>query len=78
MATITIRDVPEAVYERLKALARLRRRSLRTEVIDCLTRHVERSVRSRDESIAKAADLRARLPWVDHALVDRYKRAGRA
>ncbi|MDE0350053.1 MAG: plasmid stability protein [Gammaproteobacteria bacterium] len=78
MRTITIRDVPEAVYERWKALARRRRRSLRTEVIDCLTRHVERSVWSRDESIAKAAELRARLRWVDHALVDRYKRAGRA
>lgn len=77
MATITIRDVPEAVYERLKALARRRRRSLRTEVIDCLTRHVARSVQSRDESIAKAAALRARLPWVDHALVDHYKRGAR-
>ena len=36
MATITLKNIPERVYTRLKELAKLRHRSLNSEIISCL------------------------------------------
>ena len=78
MVSITIKGLPPELHERLKEAARRNHRSLRGEIIACLERHVERLPRRRAELLAEAAALRERLPHVDHALVDEYKRAGRA
>ena len=78
MASITIRNIPPWLLERLKAAARRHHRSLQNEIVACLTRYVEALPRPKTELMAEAAELRAKLPWVDHALVDDYKRAGRA
>lgn len=43
MATLTIKNIPEDLYERLKQRAREQRRSVNSEVIFCL----ESSLRSR-------------------------------
>ena len=78
MASITIKNLPPALHERLKEAARRNHRSLRSEIIACLERHVGRLPRRRTELPAEAAALRERLPRIDHGLVDEYKRAGRS
>ena len=78
MPSITIKSLPSALHEGLKEAARRNHRSLQGEIIACLEHHVERLPRRRAELLAEAAALRERLPHVDHALVDEYKRAGRA
>ena len=77
MVSITIKDLPPELHERLKEAARRNHRSLRGEIVACLERHVERLPRRRAELLAEAEALRERLPYIDHALVDEYKRAGR-
>lgn len=40
MATITLKNIPEPLYKRLKSLAKLRRRSLNSEIINNLEKAV--------------------------------------
>ena len=77
MVSITIKGLSPELHERLKEAARRNHRSLRGEIVACLERHVEKLPRRRAELLAEADALRERLPCIDHALVDEYKRAGR-
>lgn len=77
MASITIKDVPKALHERLKRVAVGNRRSLGSEIIVCLERALEQPTPSKAELMEAAAALRKKLPWVDHQQVEEYKRAGR-
>ena len=77
MASITIKELPTELHERLKAVALRNRRSLQNEIVSCLERHVEQPHASKEELLAQAALLRAKLPAVDHGLVDGLKRSGR-
>lgn len=43
MATITVKNIPDDIYERLKSVAEANRRSLNSEIIVC----IENAVRSR-------------------------------
>jgi plasmid stability protein len=58
MPNVTVKNIPEALYERLKAFAEANRRSINSEIIVC----IERSVASRridpDEVIVSARRLR--------------------
>lgn len=58
MATITIKNIPDDLYENLKKLADMNRRSINSEVIMC----IEKAVRSRpvdpEQVIARARLLR--------------------
>lgn len=78
MPSITIKGISAALHERLKSMARRHHRSLRNEVVACLERYAEPPPRSKVELMAEAAQLRDKLPSVDHDLIDRYKRSGRA
>ena len=77
MPSITIKSVSPELHQRLKGIAQRHRRSLQNEIIACLERHAERPPRTRAELMAEAAELRDTLPYVDHDLVDEYKRSGR-
>ena len=77
MASITIKDVPTELHERLKAVALRNRRSLQNEIVSCLECHVERPRVSKEDLLADAARLRAKLPSVDHDLVDGFNRSAR-
>ena len=77
MTSITIKSVPAQLHERLKSVALRNRRSLQNEVLSCLERHVERPSPSKEELLAQAAALRAKLPALDHGLVDGLKRPDR-
>lgn len=58
MATITVKNIPKDLYERLKKSAAANRRSINSEIIVC----IERAVRSRnidpDEVLTRARALR--------------------
>ena len=77
MVAITIKSLPAEVHERLKRLAAQHRRSLQNEIIFCLERYAKRSVATKEELLARVAQLHADLPEVDHGVVDDFKRAGR-
>ncbi len=77
--TLTLKNIPDDVYERLKASAEANRRSLNSEAIVCLEAvllpgRVEPAAR-----IARARALRASLSTVKFSAhdIDQLKRAGR-
>ena len=58
MPTITIKNIPEDLYERLKEAARAHRRSINSEVIVCIEKAVRSRRRTVDDILARAAILR--------------------
>jgi plasmid stability protein len=60
MATLTVKNIPEPVVERLKHQARLHRRSLNLEVIACLEAAVESSPVDPEALLARIRSLRVR------------------
>ena len=77
--TLTLKNIPGPVYERLKAAAQLHRRSLNSEAIVCLESVLLPTRRSADEHLALARELRASLlkgNFNAHG-IDAAKRQGR-
>ena len=77
--SLTLKNIPDAVYERLKAAALLNRRSLNSEAIVCLESALLPNRVTADERLARARELRASvLPGAFTARdIDAAKRAGR-
>lgn len=77
--TLTLKNIPDDVYARLKASAEVHRRSLNGEAIVCLEAVLCPNVLTTAERLARARALRARLaPTQFHALeIDAFKREGR-
>lgn len=59
MAAITLKGIPDDLYQRLKLAAKAHHRSLNSEVIACLERQLSPHVPSTDERLARARKLRA-------------------
>ena len=79
MATLTIKNVPDELHERLKAQAEQHRRSMNSEAIWILEQVLAPSRRSADEAIARANALYNRIGTTfDAALIEQGKREGRA
>jgi len=78
--TLTLKNIPDAVYERLKASAEVNRRSLNSEAIVCLESVLLQTRLAPSERLARARELRAALtPTKFRARdIDGFKRAGRA
>lgn len=55
---ITIRDIPDEVYEKIKKQAELHHRSINSEIIVCLEKNVQSSRRNPDQIIARAKKLK--------------------
>jgi len=77
--TLTLKNIPEDVYERLKASAAANRRSLNSEAIVCLESVLLPARVTVDERLARARALRAAQPQRGFRAVDidAYKREGR-
>lgn len=58
-AAITLKGIPDGLYERLKLSAKAHHRSLNSEVIACLERQLVPHAVSADERLARARRLRA-------------------
>lgn len=59
--TLTLKNVPDAVYEKLKASAELHRRSMNSEAIVCLEAVLVPTKVAPSERLARARALRAAL-----------------
>lgn len=78
MLNLTLKNIPKELHARLKDSAEKNRRSLNSEI---LTRLEAGFTAPLVDIAAHERALRgfvARLPRVDHAKVNRYKRQGRA
>ncbi len=77
--TLTLKSIPDDVYERLKASAEAHRRSLNSEAIVCLETVLLPGKMAPNERLARARALRASLPKGKFKLqdVDALKREGR-
>jgi plasmid stability protein len=77
--TLTLKNIPDAVYERLKASAESHRRSMNSEAIVCLEAVLLPTKTAPGERLARARALRAGLPAGEFTAsdIDAAKRAGR-
>ncbi len=77
--TLTLKNIPDEVYQRLKASAESHRRSLNSEAIVCLESVLIPGRVAVSERLAKARALRAALPKGKYRAkdIDAYKREGR-
>ena len=78
--TLTLKNIPDSVYERLKAAAELHRRSMNSEAIVCLEAVLLPPRVSPTERLARARELRATLQPAKFLArdIDGLKREGRA
>ena len=78
--TLTLKNIPDAVYTRLKASAELHRRSMNSEAIVCLEAMLVPTEITPAERLGRARELRATLKSARfHARdIDALKREGRA
>lgn len=76
---LTLKNIPDDVYERLKTSAALHRRSINSEVIVCLETVLTPSKVKPAERIARARALRAELSAKKFKVsdIDKMKRADR-
>jgi plasmid stability protein len=78
MANVTIKDVPTRLHQRLKANAKLNRRSLNSEVITLLEAAVEPRKVNVDEILAAARAVRSHVKReLTDQEINRMKRQGR-
>jgi antitoxin FitA len=78
MATVTVKNIPDEIYERLKQSAKSSHRSINGEIIACIERAVQ-GRRNVDEILAEARKIRqwtAAHPLTDEELT-RAKNEGR-
>jgi plasmid stability protein len=76
---LTLKNIPDEVYERLKASAESHRRSLNSEIIVCLESVLIPGRVPPAERLARARALRSALPKVRFKAkdIDAMKREGR-
>jgi plasmid stability protein len=77
---LTLKNIPEEVYKRLKSAAEAHRRSLNSEAIVCLEAALLPRRGAGSERLAAARSLRATLPKAAFRVkdIDGFKRQGRA
>ena len=77
--TLTLKNIPDDVYARLRAQAKLHRRSLNSEAIVCLETMLSVSGGATAERLARVRELRAALGGATFAAsdIDALKRQGR-
>ena len=78
-ATLTLENIPDALYERLKLVTELHRRSLDSQAIICLECVLIPTKPTSGERIARARELRKVLAVAEFRAsdIDVAKRAGR-
>jgi plasmid stability protein len=78
--TLTLKNIPDEIYTRLKDLAAIHRRSLNSEAINCLESVLVHNKISPAERLERARDLRSGLRKTAFRIadLDKLKRPGRA
>jgi plasmid stability protein len=77
--TLTLKNIPDEVYQRLKSAAESNRRSLNSEAIVCLESVLVPGRMPPGERLARARELRRSLPQAKFRArdIDALKREGR-
>jgi antitoxin FitA len=76
--TLTLKNIPDDIYERLKASAAEHHRSLNGEAIACLERSLKPRKVSVEERLRRADELRSRVRGeISPEDIDAFKREGR-
>lgn len=76
--TLTLKNIPDAVYDRLKTAAKAHRRSLNGEAIVCLETVLMPTKMSSSDRLARARQLRAGLGTQFHVRdIEALKEQGR-
>ena len=77
--TLTLKNIPDTVYDRLKASAEVHRRSLNSEAIVCLESVLLPAKISATDRLARARELRAALAPNRFSAddIDTFKQQGR-
>jgi len=77
--TLTLKNIPDVVYDRLKLSAEAHRRSMNSEAIVCLESVLIPTKVTPTERLARARELRAGLPKGKFRArdIDELKREGR-
>ena len=78
MVTITVKNIPDELHQRIKLNAQANRRSLNSEILIILQSFFLAPVVDREAQERKLKELTDSLPKVDHSLVDEFKREGRS
>ena len=78
MLNLTLKNIPKGLHARLRASAEKNRRSLNSEILTRLEAEFAAPVVDPEAHARELREFVARLPWVDHSKVTRYKRQGRA
>lgn len=78
-ATLTLKNIPDDVYDRLKLSAQTHRRSMNSEVIVCLEAVLLPHKLTITERLSRARELRSALPQgqFESGEIDTLKRQGR-
>ena len=61
MATVTLKNIPEEIYSRLKETAQRHRRSLNSEILVCLERSLQPTAVQVEDALVTARRLRGRV-----------------
>ena len=80
MATITVKNIPDDLYERLKVVAGAHHRSINSEVINCLETVLKTRVLPVEERLNRIRNLRSKVDseGLDAAEISAAIREGRA
>ena len=78
--TITLKNIPDDVYDRLRLSAEAHRRSMNSEAIVCLEAVLLPTRVTPTERLARARELRAALSKGEYSAseIDKLKREGRS
>ena len=78
--TMTLKNIPDQIYDRLKLSAEIHRRSMNNEAIICLETVLIPTQVTPNERLVRIRAARVVLPSgaLDHVDVDTFKRQGRA
>ncbi len=78
MPALTIKNIPDKVYKRLKQRAERHKRSLNSEILHCLASSVESGKVNTQELIKKARTIRESIHYIiSDKKITRLKQNGR-
>lgn len=79
MPTLTIRNILDALYERLNQSVEAHRRSLNSEVLVCLEQSLQRPRRDAEQILARIPNVRKKASrcWLTDEILAEAKQQGR-
>jgi len=80
MPSLTVKNIPDNVYQRLKLLAEANRRSLNSEIIACIEQAIRSQAIDPEQILASARRIREKTAddMIHDNEFNRYKNAGRS